>query len=138
MDERLIKLLQKDARQSSEVIAKQLNVSPATIRRRIRKLIRSGTMRITAIADPVKIGLPLAAIIAFNVEHGKLDSIMRALVDRPEVEWVSTTTGRFDMLVLARFASTEELSRFVEKEMAELKGIKDSETFICLRIESAR
>jgi len=37
LDEWLIALLSEDARQSSQVLAKQLNVSSSTVRRRISK-----------------------------------------------------------------------------------------------------
>lgn len=135
LDERLIKLLQKDARRSSDVLAKQLKVSPATVRRRMRRLIQNGTMRIAAIADPAKIGLPLAVMIALHVEHDKLDSVVEQLYKRPEVGWLSSTTGRFDIMALARFPSTEGLSKFIQKEITEIEGIRDSETFVCLNIK---
>ncbi|MDO8568180.1 MAG: Lrp/AsnC family transcriptional regulator [Dehalococcoidales bacterium] len=136
LDERLIKMLQKDAHRSSGVLAKQLKVSPATVRRRMRRLIQNGTMRIAAIVDPAKIGLPLAAMIALHVEHDKLDSVVKQLSKRPEVGWLSTTTGRFDIMALARFPSTEELSKFIQKETTGIQGIRDSETFVCLNVNN--
>lgn len=60
---------------------------------------------------------------------------MQMLVNRPEVEWVSTTTGRFDILALVWFPSTEELFRFLRSEITELEWVRDSETFICLHQE---
>ena len=138
LDERLIHLLENDARQSSEVLAAQLNTSPATIRRRVRKLIQSKVLRIVAVVDSSKVGLPLTAVIALDVAHEKLDSVTQMLVSRPEVKWISTTTGRFDILVMARFPSTDELSVFVQKELAKIEGVRDSETFICLHIGKGR
>ena len=132
-DERLIHLLEQNARQSSKVIAKQLGISPATVRRRIRKLVDSEVLCIAAAVDRNSIGYPLAAVIAFDVVHDKLESALKMLADRPEVKWVSTTTGRFDILALAWFRSTEELADFVENKMAKIDGVRDSETFICLR-----
>ena len=85
LDEQLLQLLEKDGRQSSEALAKQLRVSPSTIRRRVRKLIQSGVLCIVAVADPGKIGFPLAAVIAFDVAHDKLDLVMEKLSSRPEV-----------------------------------------------------
>lgn len=38
IDRRLIELLGKDARQNSDELAKQLNVSSATVRRKLRML----------------------------------------------------------------------------------------------------
>ena len=107
----------------------------ATVRRRMRRLIQNGTMRIAAIADPAKIGLPLAVMIALHVEHDKLDSVVEQLYKRPEVGWLSSTTGRFDIMALARFPSTEGLSKFIQKEITEIEGIRDSETFVCLNIK---
>ncbi len=138
LDERLIKLLQQDARRSSDVLAKQLDVSPATVRRRVRNMIRKGVVRIAAIPDPEKVGLPLAAIIALNVDHEKLGSVLNTLAAHPDIGWVCTTTGRFDILAMARFHSTEELSRFVQSEMTKVEGVRDSETFVCLDTRYAK
>ena len=134
LDTRLIELLQEDAHRSSEELARHLKVSTSTVRRRIRQLIASGVMHIVAVVDPGKVGFPLCAMIALDVAHEKLDSVLKLLASRHEVMWVSSTTGRFDIIAHARFRSTEELSNFVEKELANLEGLRDSETFICLRV----
>ena len=42
LDERLTELLSQDARQSSQALATQLNVSSSTARRRISKLVKRG------------------------------------------------------------------------------------------------
>ena len=135
LDENLIRLLQEDARRSSGVLAERLNVSAATVRRRVRALIRTGTIRIAAIPDPAKVGLALAAIIAVRVEHEGLDGVFKALAAAKEVDWACTTTGRFDILTMARFHSTDELSNFVAHELPDIQGIKDTETFICLDMQ---
>lgn len=134
VDERIIHLLSQDAWQSSETLAKQIGVSSATVRRRIKKLVKNGTLRVGAFVDPVKIGQPLAAVIALGVPHDKVDSVAEKLAARPEVKWVSSTTGRFDILTLIRLGSTDELANFVQKELPKLEAIKSSETFICLHI----
>ena len=134
LDKKLIKLMQDDAQQSSEVLAKQLEVSPATIRRRVRRLIKSSVMRIAAVVDPAKVGLPLAALIALDVAPDKLDPAMQMLSNLQDVRWVSLTTGRFDVIALVRFPSTEELSSFVQNEIAKIEGVRNSETFVCLHM----
>ena len=98
MDHQLLRLLGQDARQNSETLARQLNISSATVRRRLRKLIRSGSLHIVGVVDPARFGLPLTAIIALDVAHEKLKAVMEVLVDRSEITWISTTTGRFDII----------------------------------------
>ena len=135
VDEQIARLLSQNARQNSEALAKQLNLSSATVRRRLRKLIREDVLNIVGVVDPVKFGFPVAVVITLDVAHDKLESAMEVLAKRPEIRWVSTTTGRFDIMVLARFRSNNELSEFMTKVLAKLEGVKDSETFLCLYVK---
>ena len=138
LDERLIKLLQEDGRQSSNVIAKQLGVSSSTVRRTIKKLVDSGVLRIVGLIDPDKAGFPFVAVIAIDVANEKLDTALKLIASRPEVIWVSATTGRFDVIAIAHFSESAELSRFLREDLAKIEGLKDSETFLCLHVEKGR
>ena len=51
IDNKLIKLLEQDAWQRAETLAKILNISAATVRRRLRRLIKNGVLHAVAIAD---------------------------------------------------------------------------------------
>ena len=138
LDEKLIGVLKENARQSSEKLAKKLNVSPTTVRRRLKKLIRTQAVRMVALVEPSKAGLSLLTIIAFDIAHDSLDSAIQLLNDQSEVKWISTTTGRFDIMVEAAFHSTQELSDFLQKKLANLKGLKDTETFVCLEVKKGK
>jgi len=138
LDEQLVQLLGQDARQSSELLAKQLHVSPVTIRRRIRKLLQDGAIRIAAVVDTSKIGFPLAAVIAFNVSHDKLDKATQVLTKYKEITWCTVTTGRFDIIAIARFRSTDELYEFMRKEMTKIEGLMNTETFLSLAVKKGR
>jgi Lrp/AsnC family transcriptional regulator for asnA, asnC and gidA len=135
IDVQLVRLLGQDARQNSEILAKQLNVSSATIRRKLRRLIQSGSLRIVGVVDPARFGLPLTAIIALDVAQEKLKSAIESLANRPEITWISTTTGRFDIIARGWFASTDDLSNFLVDRVSTVDGIKNSETFICLDLK---
>ena len=102
------------------------------MRRRLKKLFDSGVLNVVAFRDPTKTGFPVLALIALNVEHRHLDSLMQNLSDRKEIVWACSVTGRFDVLALAVFRSNGELASFLQKEQHGLQGIKDSETFVCL------
>ena len=135
IDDQLITLLVRDARKSSNVLAKQLKVSSATIRRRIKKLINSETLNIIGVVDPAKIGFPLSAVINLDVSHDKSESTLEFLIEQPEIRWVSTTTGRFDVLAIGWFRSVAHLHEFTASKLTQIQGLKDSETSICLDIK---
>ncbi len=138
LDNRLVQLLGTDAGQSSEDLAKQLKVSAATVRRRLRKLKESEVIRIVALADPDKLGFPMTAVIAFDVAIEKVRLVSEMLAMRPGVKWLLTTTGRLDILALAQFGSTDELYQFTQTHVANAEGVRDSATFICLHVDKGR
>ena len=134
IDEQIVRLLGQDARQNSETLAKRLNLSSATIRRRLRKLLRNDSLHIIGAVDPARFGLPLVVVITLDVSNGKLESALELLANRPEVEWISSTTGRFDIIALGRFPSHKSLSEFLTNQLIRIEGVRDSEMFVCLDV----
>lgn len=82
----------------------------------------------------------LASIDKFldkSIEKGKISQPDKdAIVGH--IKWVATTTGRFDLLSLAAFRSTDELSDFLETEIASIGGLRSVETYICLEVKKGR
>lgn len=130
VDKELIKLLASDALQSRDLIAKKLGATPGTVRRRIRKLIDNNAIRVVAAIDPVQAGLPLTVLIGFDVEVKKLESAVNSVAARPEVTWAGITTGRFDLMLMARLPSTDDLFQFIKELSEQVDGLRDSETFV--------
>ncbi len=137
-DKQLIELLQEDAYQSSEAIARKLYLSPTTVRRRIKKLLDSKILRVVALVDSEKVGLPFGLVIGLKVAGNKLQPILNNLDERKEIMWLAAVTGRFDVMAFAHFHSTDELSRFIQTNLANMDGVLVSETFVCLQMRKGR
>ena len=137
-DTKLIDLLKKDARQSSDSMARELGVSSSTIRRHIDRLVDTEAIRFAVLPNPKKIGLPLTAILALDVATDKLKEVTSTLSEREEVQWLSVTSGRYDVIGIVWFPSTEELFHFMEEIIGKIEGIRNSETFISLHVEKRR
>jgi Lrp/AsnC family transcriptional regulator for asnA, asnC and gidA len=133
VDLRLISLLQGDGRRSNVEIAQELNLAEATVRRRLDRLLSDGALRITAVVDPDKTGLPTAAVIMVEADLARVDDIARQLAALPEVQIVSITTGRWDIIVQAVFPSDEHLLSFLRDRVASIAGVRHTETFHVLR-----
>ena len=134
IDQRIIQLLQENAYQSSEALAKRLGVSSSTTRRRIKTLIQKEIIRIVARPDPTKIGYAITAIIAFDIDNGNLQPALESLNNRPDIHWLAAVSGRFDAMASVWATSTDELFKKLD-EIGKIEGIKNSETFICLHID---
>jgi Lrp/AsnC family transcriptional regulator for asnA, asnC and gidA len=132
---RLIAELSQDARQSSAELARKLNVSETTVRRRIERLEKDGIVKFKITVDPAKLGYNITAIVAIEVELGKIDGVSDALASHPNVRYVCLCTGNHDIFVGAWFRSSMELTDFIKNYLAKIHGLRKSETFIILDVK---
>lgn len=133
-DVALIKALQADGRASYASLARRLKVGESTVRRRMRHLLKEQTILITALADPFKVGLDHCALIGLDVDLPRLDSVMEALAKEDMVHFVASTAGRYDVFIAVHCSSQKELATFVSERLSVVEGIRQSETFIYLKL----
>jgi Lrp/AsnC family transcriptional regulator for asnA, asnC and gidA len=134
LDDRLIALLQANGRASNIELAKEVGVSEGTIRRRFRNLIKDEVIRVVAIPDHAKLGRGTTALIGLQVDPSEVDPVAAALADVPEVQYVSVTTGAFDVFLWVALGSPEELSSFLRLQVGSIPGVRRTETFVNLSI----
>ena len=134
IDRALIKELEKDARVSSDVLAEKLNISSTTIRRRTRRLIQEGIIKIVAIPDLKKLGFSFIVGIQMELDQKKIDYVTKELIKHPNIRMVWTVTGKYNLISMAVFKSTEEFSEFMRNVVGELDGLKSVETNIYLEL----
>jgi Lrp/AsnC family transcriptional regulator, regulator for asnA, asnC and gidA len=134
LDDKLISLLQSNGRASNIELAKQVGVSEGTIRRRFRNLIKDEVIRVVAIPDPAKLGRGTTAVIALQVDPSEVDPVASKLAEIPEVQYVSVTTGAFDVFLWVALGSPEELSSFLRLQVGGISGVRRTETFVNLSI----
>jgi DNA-binding Lrp family transcriptional regulator len=76
--------------------------------------------------------MKVAAVICVDVEQNKWDQVVEGLARQPAVRYVSKTAGSFDVLAFTRFANKADLTEFLEKVVAKMDGVRNSETFVVL------
>ncbi len=133
IDVQIIAALDEDVRTPYKSLAEKIKVDQVTIRRRLKKLIESGILRLGALVDYSKIGPSLHVLFALNVNSDNVDSVLQAIGELPQISWVSSVTGRFDLIALARFSSQDEMAEFVHEDLRSIKGLQSSEAFVFLR-----
>lgn len=110
IDERIIGILQADGRTSFTAISQELGISESTARARVRRLVDDHVIRITAVAKRNTVTRSLALGVGINV-GGDTAPLIEELVRRPEVEFLATSIGAFDLLVTLSGDSLEVLQR---------------------------
>jgi Lrp/AsnC family transcriptional regulator, regulator for asnA, asnC and gidA len=133
IDEQIIANLQRyNAPKTANEMAGELGVSPATVRRRVKRLTNAGIVRVIVLVDPDKIGLSVVTVIGFHVEGKQLAEVVEDLKRRTAITWLASSIGNFDIMALARFSSIESLAGFVQTELSNIDGIKGTEVVLCL------
>jgi len=119
LDRKILQAYLMDARSSYRELAHKLGVSTTTIQSRTSKLERSGIIRgYSAIFDHEKVGFQLTVLTEVSVAKGKLLELEKEVAKMPQVLAVYDVTGLTDAMVIAKFRSREELSKFTKALLA--------------------
>jgi len=129
-DSRIISILQKDGRASNTDIAKELNISEATVRGRIKRLIDEEYIQIVAVANPFKTGFEIAGDLYINVEMKKIDSVLAELRKIRELWYIVMTTGETNINAEFIVTTLDELHDLVYNRLSRIDGITRIETAI--------
>ncbi len=135
LDIQIVSQLQQDGNATNANIAKSILPSPVseeTVRRRLKRLMQEGYMKIVAVPDARKMGYESQVIIGLQVAADKIDYVADALAEMDEVSWVSVTTGSFDVFGWATVKSFDQLSDFLRTRVGQIDGVKKMETFLTL------
>jgi len=119
IDQKILSELLKDGRQSSREISRAIGVSVGTVLTRIRRMEKEGLIKgYTAVVDQEKLGYELTAVIELTVSKGKLIEVDERFAKIPNVCVVYDTTGLTDGIIIAKFKTREELSKFTKSSLA--------------------
>jgi len=122
-DRRLIQLLMADGRLSYQEMANTTGLSPATVRRRVERLIETGAVRIAAVPQWTRIGLGYSAFVGINVAPADVHAVATQLSTIDEVYWLAMTTGDFELMCEFFLPSAEHLADFLLTQISPITGI---------------
>jgi Lrp/AsnC family transcriptional regulator for asnA, asnC and gidA len=128
VDCQLVRLLQKDGRMPNKAIARKLNISEFTVRRRLKRLIDEGTIRIVAVADPIVLGFEIAGNLKISIDLKKTDQVLEELKEIDSLTWVALTTGGTDVDADFVARSLKEFQELIFKKISKIDGVLSTET----------
>lgn len=127
-DLELLAILREQPRISNRQIAERLEVAEGTIRNRVRRLQRHNVIAFTAIRRLDAGTPPSAAYIGIHVDGNRIASVCDALAAIPQITFVATMLGRYDILACAVAADFAALTNLLHVQLPAIAGIKSTET----------
>jgi len=137
IDKAIIRELQGDGRMSYTQLAPAVGLSQAATRQRVQRLLESGVMQIVAVTDPLKLGFKVQAIVGVCAD-GDLKTLAATIASMPEVDYLVTTAGRFDLLMEVICEDVEELERLLNGRLRRLPGVRSLENFLFLELNKEK
>lgn len=134
LDLMILRELQSDPQQPQADIAKKLDASETTVRRRLKRLLDERIIRIVAIADPRALGYNVRAMIGIKTQPGMVDAVADKLVSYANVHYALLTTGPYDLIAWGVFRDTDELSGFIRRELGAVDGLAGYEIMLTLKV----
>ena len=124
LEERILSVLSKDARQSNREVGRQVGVTETAIRHRLNKLLKKGELQFEVVCHHAFAGMNVMAIARVFTEPRRTDEVIQSLVGFDNVGFVAETTGHHNILIYMYANSNEELGNFCDNVLQTLRGLE--------------
>lgn len=137
VDRAIIRQLQADGRASYADLAAEVGLSAPAVRQRMQRLMESGLLQVVAVTDPLKLGLPVMAMVGIAVD-GNTRAVADAIGGIEEVIYVVLTSGSFDLFAEVVCADMDQLFDVVNNRLKSVDGVRATESFVYFDIHTHR
>ncbi len=135
VDRKIVDILRRDGRRSCAAMGEELGLSRVAVQNRLQKLIQEQVIDVTVFMNPSRVGDFISVIIGLDVTGKDLRGILDAMREHHPVVRVTSTQGRFNLLVIAIFKDIDEMSNYLTQVLYKLPGVKASEVFLLLHMK---
>ncbi|MBM4462477.1 MAG: Lrp/AsnC family transcriptional regulator [Chloroflexi bacterium] len=130
----LIRELQRDPRQTITHIAKKIRATETTVMRRMQRLKDKRVINIIAATNPFLLGYDGVAAIWMKADLGKVAEVANSVASYPDVRYVGTHTGSYNIIAWVIFKKLNDLGHFLNDDLGRIPGLRDIEPLTHLKI----
>ena len=133
LDVSILCILRENSRASNAEIARMLETSEATIRRRIKGMIDKGIIAgFSTFINYALIENPVKAYIHLKIRTEKMDSVIEKIKSHEMLLALYRVTGEYDLLCVTLFSSMNGLHEFLDYFLG-IDGIIETNTQIVMK-----
>jgi Lrp/AsnC family transcriptional regulator for asnA, asnC and gidA len=132
-DREILRILQADARTPFSEVAREIDMSSATVHDRVNRMEEAGVIEgYHAKVDPKTVGLGISAIVGLRVQQGREEETLERLTKIGGVQDVYLTTGQWDVMMRVFAADADNLRELLFDTIARMDGFDRSQTMVIL------
>jgi Lrp/AsnC family transcriptional regulator for asnA, asnC and gidA len=138
-DRAILRILQADARTPFSEVARQIDMSSATVHDRVSRMEEAGVISGYHVAvDREAVDRPTSAFVGLRVEQGHEADTLARLREIEGVREIHLTTGEYDAVLRVYAESTGALRDLLFDGVRETVGFQRSQTMVILGTEYER
>jgi Lrp/AsnC family transcriptional regulator for asnA, asnC and gidA len=137
VDREILQELQADGRRAFRDIARQLGVSEATIRTRVKRLRETRVLQILGYVDPVAFGYGTMVVLLIKVTPTAHARAIQTFTSWPDTTWVSTTVGRSNIYVQMLCHDSRSLYDLLTVRLGDIDGVIDVDVIEEVKVHKA-
>jgi len=123
MDNKIIKILINNSRISNTKIARLLNISEASVRKRIKKIVKKDIIKKFTVELNYNLLGYKRVFIGLNIDKDKIFNILERISKNKNIKDIYLTGGGHDILIDFLYSKPEELNEYI-KYLQSIEGIK--------------
>jgi len=123
IDNKIIKILINNSRISNTKIAKLLNISEASVRKRIKKIMKHGIIKKFTVELNYNLLGYKRVFIGLNIDKDKIFNILEKISKNKNIKDIYLTGGDHDILIDFLYSKPEELDEYI-KYLQSIEGIR--------------
>ncbi len=131
IDERIMDLLEEDARMTYVEIGKIVSLSEGAVRNRIQSLTSTGVIKRFTIEKSTSHGVRAVTMIAVDPSTPTYE-LSKSVSELDGVERVYEVTGEYDIMLVSSSVNIDGINRCIE-DIRKIKGVEKTNTIIVLR-----
>ncbi len=129
-DVTLIRELEKKPRASITDLAKTLNMSRISARKRLQSLVDDNIIQVISVANAAAFGYTTQASILVKAKPGMINEVADRLAADHRIHHVAIVDGRFNIATVAVFQATQEMGDFLVTKLGKIPGVLHHETML--------
>jgi len=137
LDQRILEILQTDARTTNADLAEAVGLSPSPCLRRVRNLEASGVInQYVTLIKADAIGLPVNVFATVTLDRqieSNLENFENAVLERPEVMEAYLMTGEYDYLLRIVVPDLASYERFLMDHLTKIDGVAGIKSSFAIR-----
>ena len=131
IDERIMELLEEDARMTYVEIGKMVGLSEGAVRNRIQSLTSTGVIKRFTIEKSTSHGVSAVTMLAVDPSTPTY-KVSKSVSMLDGVEKVYEVTGEYDILLVSSSVNIDGINQCIE-DIRKINGVEKTNTIIVLR-----